>query len=88
MKIDEEFASVTYGYISYKDSFHFMGEKLQTLVKTLKEEDFILRRKVSGDRWNFVKRKMSYPSKAFKKFTDYDKPLTNLKESLLFICFK
>ena len=44
-----------------------MGEKIETLVKTLKHEDFTLSRKIFGDRLQFVKHKMSYPYEALKK---------------------
>ena len=56
-----------------------MGEKIETLVKTLKHEDFKLSRKIFGDRWQIVQQKMSYPFEALKKINDYDKPLKNLE---------
>ena len=46
-------------------SFIFMNESLHTKVKTLKDEDFMLTRKVFGDIWQFIKQKMADPYEAF-----------------------
>ena len=52
---DEKRSSLNCGCINFIDSFKFKNEKSDTLVKTLKDVDFILTRELNGDRWQFVK---------------------------------
>ena len=55
-----------------------MNERLDTLERTLKDEDFVLTREVFGGRWQLVKQKTPYLYAAYKKISQYTKPLTNL----------
>ena len=76
---DEKPATSTYRCITFIDSFNFMGKELEILLKLLKYEDFILTRKILGDRWEFVKQKTSDSFEAFETLSNLDKPITNLK---------
>ena len=44
-----------------------MVAKLGALVKTIKDEDFILTRKKFRDSWRFVTQKSAYPYEALGK---------------------
>ena len=57
-----------------------MKESLDTLLRTLIDEGFILTRTEFGDMWQFVREKIVYGYKAFKKIRVFDKALTNLKK--------
>ena len=61
-----------------------MKESLDTLLKTLKDDDFISTRKKFGDMWQFVRQKTAYTYRAFKKISVFEKPLTNLKKKFVF----
>ena len=55
-----------------------MNTSLEKLVKTLRAGDFIFTRSVFGDRWEFVRPKWPTLMKHSKKFSEYDKPLTDV----------
>ena len=44
-----------------------MKKNLDTLLKTLRDDGFILTRKKIGDMWQFVRQKIAYTYRAFKK---------------------
>ena len=84
--IDEKYGSITYVCIKFTYSYSYTNESLDTLVSTLMDEDFLIPREVFGDRWQFVKQKIVHPYEAFKKISDYNKPLTNPKKEDLISC--
>ena len=47
-KTDEEYASFSYGCSGFFDSFKFVIENLDRLVKQMKDEDVILTKKTIG----------------------------------------
>ena len=75
--IDEKFASSTYDCMRFIDSVSIIC--LDVLPETLKEEGFVITRKVFGDRGNSLK-KLVYLYGGFEEIIDYDKPKAKLKK--------
>ena len=75
-KTYEIYASNTIGSSRFIDSFSFIRENVDELVKILKEHDCLLTRKVSGHWWDLPQQKMVYLKKRSRN-SDFDKPLTN-----------
>ena len=50
-KTKEEYISVTYGCLRFVDSYRFLQESLDNLVKTLNEDDFKILKKEFPDNW-------------------------------------
>ena len=46
-KRNEEYISVTYGYIRFIDSYRFLSNSLDKLIKTLDNDDFNILEKLS-----------------------------------------
>ena len=53
--IDEKYASIFYGHIRSEDTLNLMNESLHTLLKTLKDEDYV--------NHNFWRQKAIYKTK-------------------------
>ena len=54
-KTNEEYISVTYGCIRFIDSYRFLSSSLDSLVKTLDNDDFEILKKEFPDNWEFIK---------------------------------
>ena len=53
-KTNEEYISVTYGCIRFFDSYRFISESLDKLVKNLDVDDFIILKKKFPDNWQYL----------------------------------
>ena len=77
-KTNEEYIAVKYGCIRFIDSYHFLSESLDKLVKKLDEDDFKILKKEFPDNWKYLNKKLAYPNEFFKSIDDYKKPVNNL----------
>ena len=87
-KTNEEYISVTYGYIRFIDSYRFLSSSLDSLVKNLDNDDFIILKKEFPDKWQFLNKKLAYPYEYLNSIDDYQKPVDNLKKEHFFIKLK
>ena len=76
-KTNEEYISVTYGCIRFIDSYRFLSESLDKLVKNLDEDDFKFLKKEFPDKWQYLSKKLAYPFEYFRSIDDYKKPVNN-----------
>ena len=83
-KTNEEYISVRYGFISFIDSYRFLSESLDKLVKNLDENDFKILKKEFPDKWQYLYKKLAYPCEYFNNITDYKKPVNDLKKEDFF----
>ena len=83
-KTNEEYISVTYGCIRFIDSYRFLPSNLDSLVKNLDSDDFIILKKEFPDKWQFLNKKLAYPYEYFNSIDDYKKPVNNLKKEDFF----
>ena len=83
-KTNEEYISVKYGCIRFIDSYRFLSESLDKLVKNLDEGDFKILKKEFPDKWQFLNKKLAYPYEYFNSINDYQKPVNNLKKEDFF----
>ena len=83
-KTNEEYISVKYGCIRFIDSYRFLSESLDKLVKNLDENDFKILKKEFPDRWQYLNKKLAYPYENFNSIDDYKKPVNNLKKEDFF----
>ena len=83
-KTNEEYISVRYGCIRFIDSYRFLSESLDKLVKNLDEDDFIILKKEFPDKWQYLNKKLAYPYEYFNSIDDYKKPVNNLKKEDFF----
>ena len=65
-KTNEEYISVTYGCLRFIDSYRFLQDSLDNLVKTLNEDDFKILKKEFPDNWELLNKKLAYPYEYFK----------------------
>ena len=79
-KTNEEYISVFYGYIKLIDSFRFLSESLDKLVKKLVEYDFKISEKEFPGNWQYLNKKLAYPYQYFKSIDVYKKPVEYLKK--------
>ena len=59
-KTNEEYISVRYGCIRFIDSYRFLSESLDKLVKNLDEDDFKFLKKEFPDKWQYLNKKLAY----------------------------
>ena len=78
-KTNEEYISVRYGCIRFIDSYRFLSESLDKLVKNLDEDDFKNLKKEFPDKWQYLNKKLAYPYQYFNSIDDYKKPVNDLK---------
>ena len=78
-KTNEEYISVTYGCIRFIDSYRFLSNGLDSLVKNLDEDDFKVLKKEFPDKWQYLNKKLAYPYEYFNSIDDYKKPVHNLE---------
>ena len=77
-KTNEEYISVTYGCLRFVDSYRFLQDSLDNLVKTLNEDDFKILKKEFPDNWELLNKKLAYPYEYFKNLEDYNKDISTL----------
>ena len=68
---NEEYIAVKYGCIRIIDSYRFLSESLDKLVKNLDEVDFIILKKEVPDKWQYLNKKLAYPYEYFNSIDDY-----------------
>ena len=83
-KTNEEYISVRYGCIRVIDSYRFLSESLDKLVKNLDEDDFKILKKEFPDKWQYLNKKLAYPYQYFNSIDDYKKPVNDLKKEDFF----
>ena len=83
-KTNEEFVAVKYGCIRFIDSYRFLSESLDKLVRNLEENDFKILKKEFPDKWQYLNKKLAYPYGYFNSIDDYKKPVNNLKKEDFF----
>ena len=83
-KTNEEYIAVKYGCIRFIDSYRFLSESLDKLVKNLNEDDFKILKKELPDKWQYLNKKLAYPYELFNSIDDYKKPVHNLKKEDFF----
>ena len=77
-KTNEEYISITYGCLRFIDSYRFMQDSLDNLVKTLNENDFKILKKEFPINWELLNKKLAYPYEYFKNLEDYSKDISTL----------
>ena len=87
-KTNEEYIAVKYGCIRFIDSYRFLSEILDKLVKNLDVDDFIILKKEFPDKWQYFNKKLAYPYQYFNSIDDYQKPVVNLKKEDFFFKLK
>ena len=83
-KTNEEYITVKFGCIIFIDSYRFLSDSLDKLVKNLDEEDFIILKKEFPDKGQYLNKKLAYPYQYFNCIDDYKKPVDNLKKEDFF----
>ena len=83
-KTNEENIAVKYGCIGFIDSYRFLSDSLDKLVKNLDEDDFEILKKEFPDKWQFLNKKLAYPYEYFNSIDDYKKPVDILKKENFF----
>ena len=83
-KTNKEYISVKYGCIRLTDSYRFLLESLDKLVKNLEEDDFKILKKGFPDKWQYLNKKLAYTYQYFNSINDYQKPVNNLKKEEFF----
>ena len=83
-KTNEEYISVKYGCIRFIDSYRFLSESLDKLVKNLDEDDFKILKTEFPDKWQYLNKKVAYPYQYFNSIDDYKKPVNDLKKEDFF----
>ena len=83
-KTNEEYIAVKYGCIRFIDSYRFLSESLDKLVKNLDEVDLKILKKRFPDKWQYLNKKLAYPYEYFNNIDDYKKPVDNLKKEDFF----
>ena len=81
---NEENIIVKYGCIRFIDSYRFLSEKLEKLVKNLDEYEFKILKKEFPDKWQYLNKKLAYPYQYFNSIDEYKKPVDNLKKEDFF----
>ena len=83
-KTNEEYIAVKNGCIRFIDSYRFLSESLDKLVKNLDEDDFKILKKEFPDKWQYLNKKLAYPYEYFNSIDDYKKPVDNLEKEDFF----
>ena len=77
--------SVNYGILRFVDSYRFLQDSLDNLVKTLNENDLKFLIKEFPDNWQLLNKKLAYPYEYFKNLEDYDKDISNLTKKIILV---
>ena len=83
-KTNEEYISIRYGCNRFIDSYRFLSESLDKLVKNLDEDDFKILKKEFPDKYQYLNKKLAYPYQYFNSIDDYKKTRYRIKERRLF----
>ena len=83
-KSNKEYIAVKFGCIRFIDSYRFLSDSLDKLVKILDEDDFKILKKEFPDKWQYLNKKLAYPYEYFNNIDDYQKPVDNLKRENFF----
>ena len=83
-KTNEEYKAVTYGCIRFIDSYRFLSESLDKLVKNLDSDDFIILKKKFPDKRQYLNKKLAYPHEIFRNIDDFRKPVNKLEKDDFF----
>ena len=83
-KTNEEYIAVKYGCIRLIDSYRFLSERLDKLVKILDEDDFKILKKEFPDKGQNLNKKLAYPYQCSNSANDYQKPVDSLKRENFF----
>ena len=75
-KTNEEYISISYGFIRFIYSYRFLSSSLDRLVKTV--DELTLLKREYPDNWGLLSKKLAYPYESFKYFDDYDLPVRDL----------
>ena len=71
-KTNEEYLSVTYGFIRFIASYRFLSMSLDGLIKILNEEVFKIKKKDSPDKWQHLNTKIGHPCEHFNSINDFE----------------
>ena len=82
-KTNEEKISVTYGCIRFFDSYRFLSESLDNLVKNVDVDDFKFLKKEFPDKWQYLNKKLAYQYQYFNSIDDFKKPVGNFNKRRL-----
>ena len=83
-KTNEEYIAVKHGCISFIDSYRFLSESLDKVVKNLDDDEFKILKEEFPDKWQFLNKKLAYPYEYFNSIDDYKEPVNKLKEEDFF----
>ena len=83
-KTNEAYFAVKYGCNRFIDSYRFLSESLDNLVKNLDEDDFKISKKEFPDKWQYLNKKLAYPYEYFNSIDDYKEPVNNIKRGNFF----
>ena len=83
-KTNEEYIAVKYGCIGFIDSYRFLSESSDKLVKNLDVDDFKILKKEFPNKWKYLNKKLAYPYQYFNSINDYQKPVDKLKKEDFF----
>ena len=83
-KTNEEYIIVKYGCIRFIDSYRFLSESLDKLVKNLDDDDFKILKKEFPDKWRHLNKILACPYEYFDKIDDFKKPVDILKKEDFF----
>ena len=75
---------MTYGCIRLNNSYGFLSEILDKLVKSLDEDVFKKLKKEFPHKWQFLNKKLAYPYQFFNSIKKYQKPVDNLRKKGFF----
>ena len=75
---------MTYACIRFIDSYRFLSESSDKLVKNLDEDDLKFLKNEFPDKWQYLNKKLAYPYQHFNSIDDYQKPVDNLKKEDFF----
>ena len=83
-KTNEKYIFVTYGCSRFVDSYRFLSDSSDKLVKNLDGDDFTSLKKEFHSKWQYLNKKLTYPYEYFISVDDYQKPVDNLKKEYFF----
>ena len=83
-KTNEEYISISYGFIRLIESYRFLQSGLDSLVRTLNDNDLIILKNEFPSNWKLLNKKLAYPYEYFKSFKDYDLPIDQLTKENYF----
>ena len=60
-RTNEEHKSIIYGCVRFIDSYRILSSSLDSLLKTLDNDDFKILKKEFPDKWEYLNKKLAYP---------------------------